>query len=107
MKSADCSGILEIICPCSKEELEQLVSLLVYGKIQCANEQDLSNIFKKLVKIFGFPVDLDIPGKFTLEDRIENSVIQTTTGSNNKTESLEIISDDSIFTFPAIGKEIY
>jgi len=98
MKSANCCGILEIICPCSKEELEQLISLLVYGKIQCVNEKYLSNIFKNLIKIFGFPVDLDIPGKFTLEDRIENSAIQKDPGSDNKAESLEIISDDSIFT---------
>ena len=33
LKSANCCSTIEIICPCSKEELGQLIDLVNHGKI--------------------------------------------------------------------------
>ena len=62
LKSDNCCGVIEIICLCSKRELEQLIEFLVYGKIHCKNEIVAAQVFENLDKIFGFPPDLDSRG---------------------------------------------
>jgi hypothetical protein len=38
--SHQCCGTIEIICPCTKEELARLVHFLYHGEIQCDNVFD-------------------------------------------------------------------
>ena len=49
-----CCGILEVFCPCSKEELGQMVKFLHTGEICCETKFDALNILENLDKIFGF-----------------------------------------------------
>ena len=52
--------MIEIICPCSKEELARLVQFLYHGEIQC---KDIFESFKSqedLNLIFGFPENFNI-----------------------------------------------
>ena len=51
--------MFEIICPCSKKELGQLIDFVIHGKFQCEDEIDSSKVFDNLTKILGFPSDLD------------------------------------------------
>ena len=55
----NCCGILEIVCPCSKEELGQIVNFLYYGEIYFAKESESIKIQEILHKIFGFPKKLN------------------------------------------------
>ena len=71
LKSGKCCDTIDIICPCSKKELGQLIDFLVNGKIQCEDENDSSNVFENLTKILGFPTDLDSPGKFLRSQEFE------------------------------------
>jgi len=50
-----CCGIIEILCPCSKEELGSMVTFLYYGEIYTEKECDFIKIQENLCKIFGFP----------------------------------------------------
>ena len=50
-----CCQNLEIICPCSKSELEYVVKFFYEGQLKCDSSFDLSNILKILTKVFGFP----------------------------------------------------
>ena len=55
-----CCDTIEIICPCTKEELARLVHFLYHGEIQC---EDVFESFKSqedLSKIFGFPEDFNV-----------------------------------------------
>ena len=67
-KLTNCCGNIDIICPCSKEELGQLIGFLNNGNFQCEDEIDSLNVFENLNKILGFPANLDSEGKFTLDD---------------------------------------
>ena len=49
-----CCEILEILCPCSKDELNHLVLFLYAGVINCENELDSLNILENLGKVFGY-----------------------------------------------------
>ena len=51
---------LEVLCPCSKDELSYLVNFLYKGEIECAEEFDLLIIQENLYKIFGFPKNLGL-----------------------------------------------
>ena len=53
--SANFCNTLEILCPCSTEELAHLVNFLYDGEIHCENEIDSKKIQENLEKIFGFP----------------------------------------------------
>ena len=53
-------NMIEIICPCSKEELEKLVNFLYQGEIQCDDVFDSLNSQEDLSKILGFPESLNI-----------------------------------------------
>ena len=51
----NCCRFLEILCPCSKEELGQIVNFLYYGEIYFTKESESIKIQDSLHKIFGFP----------------------------------------------------
>ena len=53
-----CCGILEVFCPCSKEELSLMVKFLHTGEICCETNFDALNIVENLNKIFGFTKNL-------------------------------------------------
>ena len=54
-----CCSRIEIICPCTKEELEKLVHFLYHGEIQCENVFESFKSQEDLSKIFGFPEDFN------------------------------------------------
>ena len=54
LKNTNCCNTLEIICPCSKEELGQIIHFLRHGKIECVDEKDFSKFLENLNKILGF-----------------------------------------------------
>lgn len=49
-------GIMEIFCPCPKDELEQIVKFLYSGTI--SSDVELVKILNNLIKVFGFPKKL-------------------------------------------------
>ena len=49
-----CCEILEVFCPCSKDELNHLVLFLYAGVINCESELDSLNILENLDKVFGY-----------------------------------------------------
>ena len=49
-----CCEILEVFCPCSKDELDHLVLFLYAGVINCENAFDSLNILENLDKVFGY-----------------------------------------------------
>ena len=52
-----CCGLMEVICPCSREELGHLVNFLYEGKNDCTKKIDSFKIVANLYKIFGFSSD--------------------------------------------------
>ena len=48
---------MEVICPCSREELGHLVNFLYEGKNNCTKKIDSFKIVANLYKIFGFSSD--------------------------------------------------
>ena len=62
LKSAKnhCCGIIEIFCPCSKEELTKIVHFLYHGEINCEDVFESFCIQEDLNKIFGFPENLNL-----------------------------------------------
>ena len=56
LKSANCYGVAEIICPCSKEELGHLMNFFNEGKIECNKMIDSLKIIENLNKILGYPI---------------------------------------------------
>merc|ERR1712018_162450 len=87
LKSANCCGTTEIICPCSKKELGQLIDFVIHGKFQCEDEIDSSKVFDNLIKILGFPSNLGSPGKFTLDDQGDTSANDINFPSNTNNEN--------------------
>ena len=57
LKSNNCCGQIEIIFPCSKEELGHLMNFICEGKIQTDNKSDSKKVIENLNKILGFPTD--------------------------------------------------
>ena len=55
-----CCSILEIICQCTKEELEKLVYFLYNGEIHCEDIFDYNKMQENLSNIFGYPQLLNI-----------------------------------------------
>ena len=55
-----CFSKIEILCPCTKEELTKIIHFLYFGEIQCDDVFDLINISEDLNKIFGFPESLNL-----------------------------------------------
>ena len=58
--SERCCQTMEVLCPCSKDELNHLVNFLYDGKIHCGEELDSLKILENLNKIFGFSKNLAI-----------------------------------------------
>ena len=58
--SSNCSDTIEVLCPCSKGELDHLVKFLYDGKIQCHSQNNCIKILENLIKIFGFPENLNL-----------------------------------------------
>ena len=50
-----CCQTIEIICPCSKVELEYVMKFLYKGQLNCDSSFDFANILEILSKVFGFP----------------------------------------------------
>jgi len=53
-----CCDTIEVLCPCSKEELKHMVNFLYDGEIHCEEEFDSLKILENLNKIFGFSNNL-------------------------------------------------
>ena len=57
LKNANCCGPVEMIFPCTKEELGDLMIFITEGKIQCNKMTDCLKIIENLNKILAFPSD--------------------------------------------------
>jgi hypothetical protein len=53
-----CCGTIEVICPCSKDELGSLVNFLYDVEIHCEEESECLKIIGSLKNIFGFQRNL-------------------------------------------------
>ena len=75
--NSQCCGTIEIICPCTKEELARLVHFLYHGEIQCDNVFDYFKSQEDLSQIFGFPEDFNIECQIVtlLDDPTLSSII--------------------------------
>ena len=54
LKSATCCGLVEIIFPCSKDELGHIINFVHEGKILCKRKIDSAKVIQNLHKILGF-----------------------------------------------------
>ena len=82
-----CCGPIEVLCPCSKEELSHLVNFLYDGEIHC--DKDSLKIIENLQKIFGFPRNLDL-----------NDPNETFSTSVNDIEAMTITEEVCIRKYP-------
>ena len=77
LESQSYCDLIEIIVPCSKEDLCNLIFFITHGKIQCDEKNDCFKIIENLDKILGFPNDYlnDILASFKPDvlDDLENS----------------------------------
>ena len=89
----NCCGMMEILCPCPKDELEQLVKFLYSGIISF--NVDLLKILDNLITIFGFPENLTLNnghGKEFNRDEFLTKDIKhekSITGANSETISVQ------------------
>ena len=72
LKSQSCCGLLEVILPCSKEELGPLINFLNEGKIECNKKIDYLKIIENLNKILGYSDDYI--GNFLNQDTISGGI---------------------------------
>ena len=74
-----CSSTLEIICPCTNEELEKLIHFLYNGEIHCEDVFDSYNVQEDLTKIFGYPEFLNVDGQITsfVDDPAVSSILDS------------------------------
>ena len=89
--------MVEILCPCPKNDLEQLVNFLYGGELQSLEaEFDAWKIIENLIKIFGFSKDIrknclikesDVNDSLNISDNIEEP--SETNPSQNATLSKE------------------
>jgi hypothetical protein len=113
----NCCGKMEILCPCLKDELEQLVKFLYSGIISF--NVDLFKILDNLITIFGFPENLtlnDENGKefnrdeFLSEEikrekgitRVHSETISFQTNVNIKESSIFENNENNIYTDSSI-----
>ena len=68
IKSSSCCGVIEIILPCLKDELGQIVEFVNHGKILCDDETEFAKILENLKKFLGYPEDFGSADKFNFED---------------------------------------
>ena len=88
--------MIEIICPCSKEDLAKLVHFLYQGEIQCDDVFDSLKSQEDLSKILGFPESLNIECQIAtlLDDPALSSIIDHIALN----EELVTVVDDEITT---------
>ena len=74
LKSAkgQCCSMIEISCPCKKEDLRHLVNFLYDGEIHCNDETASHKIFDNLHKIFGFPQNMHLQCQESSLDEYSN-----------------------------------
>ena len=99
----NCCTLLEIFCPCSESELENLIKFLYTGKIFYPTEAELLKILDNLIQIFGFPKEQFLPENYTdLEKEFEITTVSDKTiieeSENNEicdteTESIPKLND--------------
>ena len=88
----NCCGMMEILCPCPKDELEQLVKFLYSGII--SYNVDVYKTLDNLITIFGFPENLILNDgnnkEFNRDDFITEDIEhQSITGVNSGTTSFQ------------------
>ena len=88
----NCCGMMEILCPCPKDNLEQLVKFLYSGII--SYNVDVYKILDNLITIFGFPENLILNDgnnkEFNRDDFITEDIEhQSITGVNSGTPSFQ------------------
>ena len=99
-----CCQNLEIICPCSKVELEYVVKFLYKGQLNCDSSFDFAIILKILTKVFGFPEkfldewqeefeitenNFDIVELDSIEERVSNPTIVPSRTKKFKSEDVK------------------
>ena len=87
LKSAkeQCCSMIEIFCPCQRDDLQNLVHFLYKGEINCDSETDYHIIFKNLNQIFGFAEDMHL--------RCEKKVSDENTDGSSLCEDIEVLSE--------------
>ena len=60
LKVQNCCDTVEIICPCSKEDLEQMLEFVEHGKVFNFDKSVFSRILDNLESILGYPNFLDV-----------------------------------------------
>ena len=93
LKSVNYCGVVEIICPCSKEELGHLMNFINEGKIECNKKIDYLKIIENLNKILGYPDDYINNIWSDVLDEKEKSDIQTVSESGDNEETDEPITN--------------
>ena len=87
LKSNNYCGQIEIILPCSKEELGHLMNFICEGKIQTNKKSDSKKFIENLNKILGFPTDFInkffVPRSAVL-DEIEINNVEVVPQSSDK-----------------------
>ena len=88
-----CCEILEVFCPCSKDELDHLVLFLYAGVINCENAFDSLNILENLDKVFGYRPKNLVRNNPNGTVFIHNTEIED---NSNAQEAFEKMLDDDI-----------
>ena len=73
-----CCQIMEILLPCSKNELSHLVNFLYDGEIRCKDEKDSLKILENLNKLFGFDESLDFRNNYEEPFQADESFCSST-----------------------------
>ena len=89
LKSANCCQEIEIIFPCSAEELGKIFDFINDGKISCANETESNKILMNFQKILGFQIEHDFESNFSSFNPTNENFIDVI----EEYEPVEIISE--------------
>ena len=88
--------MIEILCPCSKEELNKVVQFLYHGEIQYKNVCDSFKSQEDLSKIFGFPENFTV--EFQIATSVDDPALSSIIDHIALNEELVTIVDDEITT---------
>ena len=78
-----CCKDIEFLCPCSIDELEQIMNFLYSGQISYLNKFELFQVQENLIRIFGFPENifsvenqskLEVKTEYEIEEEIRFSL---------------------------------
>ena len=90
LSSSNCCRNIEIFCPCSTQELEDLVKFLYSGRISYNTDNDLKKTLDNLNIIFGYSEDLDFDHEQKQnEDSSEDTIIMSDSSETNFNVSKE------------------